>query len=1116
MNAPIKNNVCLEEGKVSVQLNRENTIQRIFVRDIQVSLFNTPDGEKSLTAIFVRIKSEDGTYKLLDLFNDPSTKFARLTESLVWVADFEGLQVQTVLNLDGKATTGFFTVELLNCSDTSIECDVTYGQDIGLADAEQVKTNEAYCSQYLDQQPIMTEQGWVISCRQNISQKGKNPAIQVGCSSKAASFSTDAFQFFGTEYKQTGIPVALEKPQLANEVYQYEMAYAALQTPSFILEADQRKQTQFYFSFVDDLSVQNRSQSSELAPITFVESPIVVDKTALQASCMKTMPSLVGELMTEADLAEWFDSRREFEEYEAGELLSFFEASGTYVTLQAKETKQERPTGHIILTGSDFDHSKEVMCSTNYMFGVFNSQLCVGNTSFQKMMSVNRNALNYHKNTGQRIRVKLDGQRYVLGLCSAFAVSRTCATWFYKVAGGTIVVRSFTCSSDTKVQLDIEAYGFADALDIEVTHHLVHGNHESESVVSVAKNDNLQTVVSGSNELLNEINPNLTFKISATSGFNCVDTVVDSENQSEEYLIYQGRVAKKESLLIEANQPLDEPADFLFHAIEIACSEQALDNLTNHFDVLIEHEEAKSKKLNQAVHWFTHNALVHYSSPHGLEQYSGAAWGTRDASQGPFEFFMSLGKFEKAKSVLCKIYAHQYLETGTWPQWFMFDTFKSIQHDESHGDVVVWPLKALSDYIAATGDVDILTMKVPYSTEAAGHSYIAGDATLYDHVVKQIDHIEANLIEGSFLSSYGDGDWDDTLQPANQSLREKMVSGWTIPLTLQTFKTFVSNEVVKGEFADLCQRINKLASGMHDDYQQYLLKDDIVAGFIHVEDFNENKINYLLHPADQTTGIEYRLLPANRSIIAELFSKEQAEYNLNLIKEKLLYPDGVRLMDKLAKYDGGKQTYFKRAELAANLGREIGLNYVHAHIRFIEALCKLGNAKDLYDNVFKLIPMGIKDEVENAVLRQANSYFSSSDAAFNNRYEAYEGYEDLKAGKVGVKGGWRIYSSGPGIYINQIISNVLGIRYENGNLVLDPVVSRDLGNVAIRFDLFGKPVSIKIVTERGEHTPRRIILNGSDVEFSLTSNRYRKGGAIIDSAIKDKLSDVSNQLTIVL
>ena len=30
--------------------------------------------------------------------------------------------------------------------------------------------------------------------------------------------------------------------------------------------------------------------------------------------------------------------------------------------------------------------------------------------------------------------------------------------------------------------------------------------------------------------------------------------------------------------------------------------------------------------MNQLTRWYTHNMLVHYLSPHGLEQYGGAAW----------------------------------------------------------------------------------------------------------------------------------------------------------------------------------------------------------------------------------------------------------------------------------------------------------------------------------------------------------------------------------------------------------------------------------------------------------------------------------------------------------
>ena len=92
------------------------------------------------------------------------------------------------------------------------------------------------------------------------------------------------------------------------------------------------------------------------------------------------------------------------------------------------------------------------------------------------------------------------------------------------------------------------------------------------------------------------------------------------------------------------------------------------------------------------------------------------------------------------------------------------------------------------------------------------------------------------------------------------------------------------------------------------------------------------------------TGIQYRLLPMTRSMLAELLTPEQVSHHLEII-EKLTFPDGVRLMNKPANYRGGVSTNFKRAEQAANFGREIGLQYVHAHIRYTEAMAKIGQQR---------------------------------------------------------------------------------------------------------------------------------------------------------------------------
>lgn len=101
------------------------------------------------------------------------------------------------------------------------------------------------------------------------------------------------------------------------------------------------------------------------------------------------------------------------------------------------------------------------------------------------------------------------------------------------------------------------------------------------------------------------------------------------------------------------------------------------------------------EKVNTLAWWYTHNMLVHYSVPHGLEQYGGAAWGTRDVCQGPAEYFLATQKYGEVRDILKTVYSHQYEDDGNWPQWFMFDRYAAIQQEESHGDIIVWPLKVL-------------------------------------------------------------------------------------------------------------------------------------------------------------------------------------------------------------------------------------------------------------------------------------------------------------------------------------------------------------------------------------------------------------------------------------
>ncbi|CAH0525314.1 GH36-type glycosyl hydrolase domain-containing protein [Vibrio hippocampi] len=1111
------------DKKLNMTFSPTGVLSAIRSEKLMVSLFDTPLNELSISNIYLRTFDQDiiSATPLL-FFNEEIETFKQKGGSLAWKTTTDKYEALVSLRIVDSAF--FYDVTVSNIGSHDLSFDLVYGQDLGLADEGAVKTNEAYCSQYLDHQiHQLDDYGFTVCSRQNLPQSAGNPRIQIGSFSPVIGFSTDGYQFFGQEYKVTGEAMALKKHELANEKYQYEMGYIALQTESVTLAPNNDSVQTFYGVVESHCEESNLKQHIDISSIQsiYARGEHAVDcDNALPYKPQGKAPYIKGENLTEHELSELFGTERRFSESKDGELLSFFYGDSQYVTLAAKEQHMERTTGHVIATGNNTDYQDSIMSATHHIFGVFNSQLTLGNTSFNKLLGVCRNPLNHFSNGGQRIWIKEGNTYQALGMPSAYEVGTNYSRWIYKYLNGFIDVRSFAASATPNIQLEIEIRGLDTALDIAVSHQLVFGNNESDSVISVAQGEDGLTI-KGRNELIEKFSPELSFSLLPSLELSEWDIISNPETGSVDYLVLKGLVHDKARITFGGELAgINSKGQCIeFNEETEKCESQRL-KLTKGFKLHFEHDEINSQRLNETVHWFTHNALVHYSTPHGLEQYSGAAWGTRDVSQGPFELFMSMQEYGKARDLLKEIYSHQYQETGTWPQWFMFDQYAQIQQEDAHGDIIVWPLKALGEYLAVTSDFSLLDEMLPYTLAKEEFAKSDDHYSLFSHVERQIQHIIDNLVPGTSLSCYGDGDWDDTLQPANQSLRENMVSGWTIPLTLQALKGMarVLKDVTK--FNHFSDELTKLATDMEQDYHHYLIKDEVIAGFIHFARDGQGEVEeveYLLHPSDKNTGIKYRLLPASRSIISETFTPEMAHEHMTMIKEHLVHPDGVRLMDRMAEYKAGKQTYFKRAELAANLGREVGLQYCHAHIRFIEALCKLGDAEAVFDNLYKIIPVGIQDIVPNAEIRQSNAYFSSSDAKFNDRYSAYDNFDKVKAGEVSVKGGWRIYSSGPGIYLNQLISNVFGLRFERGNLVLDPIVSSRLGTVSMDYEVEGKAVKVVIESIEGQYTPKTIQLNGVDVPFELQSNRYRTGGAVIESNyLKNKLNDSGNILKVTL
>lgn len=115
------------------------------------------------------------------------------------------------------------------------------------------------------------------------------------------------------------------------------------------------------------------------------------------------------------------------------------------------------------------------------------------------------------------------------------------------------------------------------------------------------------------------------------------------------------------------------------------------------------------------------------------------------------------------------------------------------------------------------------------------------------------------------------------------------------------------------------------------------------------------------------------------------------------------------------------------------------------------------------------------DRVGPAHRRQSTTYYSSSDAVFPDRDTIDRDYQHVIDGTVALEGGWRVYSSGPGLYLRLVLECPLGIR-RRGWVV----------EVAYRVGPIGSG-------------PTRVTVGGHMLDAQRLENPYRTGGLSVQA-----------------
>ena len=979
---------------------------------------------------------------------EASRRIGVADDRFVWEGGERGVLCRVALWLAPDSNVWLWRLEVVNRRETELPCDALFIQDLGLADPGFLMSNEAYACQYLDHYVARHPRAnSVVMSRQNLAQGGAHPWAAHGCLEGAAGFATDLRELMGPACRDADGAGLAFGARLSSRRLQYETGCAALQSRPATLAPGSAATWTFFGAYQPDHPAA--SSDADLALVDEVEriSAEWREREVVLAAPTRTVvheaPVAVADRLDNRAINERYRRRAHVERH-AGAALSFFTPAGghsRHVVLRDKERLVARRHGAMLRSGAEMLPTDETLCATAWMHGVFAAQLTIGNTTFHKLFSVSRDPYNIVRGSGLRILVDLGRGWRQLAVPSAFEMGLCDCRWLYRLGDRTITVSARVSSREPALQWRVAAEG--GKCRFLVFGCLALGEHEyaSRGRVKIDAHKKQFVFRPDPEDLWGRRYPCASYRL-VTSTPKEVEAIggdellyLDGKRRGGGYAVIRTRPTRSLVFAVvgsltderQAEALAAKYADGVDDSVLSAQSTRAWRRITRGVRLL--NASAEAKDIDTMLPWLAHDAMIHLTAPHGLEQYSVAAWGTRDVCQGPLELLLSLEHDRAAKAILRVVFAQQYEKRGDWPQWFMLEPYSAIQDKEAHGDIVVWPLKALCDYVEATGDFTFLDEPIVWRRDDDFQTTARAEPVAA-HVAKLVATVRERFIPGTHLVRYGNGDWNDSLQPVDPAKREWMTSSWTVALLHQQLRRYADVLRAAGRSA-AAKDHDALAAAMKKDFTRCFVRGGVVAGYAEFSP-KGGPPELLLHPSDRTTGVSFSLISLTQAILGGLLTAAQARRSANLIAKHLMLPDGAHLMDKPLAYRGGPETIFRRGESAAFFGREIGLMYVHAHLRYAEAMSVLGDRRALWDALVVANPIAVTERLDHASLRQRNAYFTSSDAAFRDRYEACAKWELTKAGEVAVDGGWRIFSSGPGIYVALVVQHALGVRRRFG------------------------------------------------------------------------------------
>lgn len=1023
------------------------------------------------------------------------------------------LAARLILNADDTSLS--WAYRALNEGAEPVTMDLLHTLDPALTPWEDLRRNEYYVSQYLDITALDLPDGTLAMAVRNNLPSGPHPWLAVGSSAPVDAWGTDALQLVDLA-RGDGLDPDRDLPSAR---LQHEHSLVALRTTARTLTPGEQFTGRMWAFVVEDHPGRTTSKDARWvaeeaarhgweAP-SFGADALDGNGREVPTNLFASATALDGDEPTDDDLRwGWLSDAPPPRDEPAREGAPLAGEPGAlrhrevgadghlhagtvgyaHIVTGAKERAVLRPHGHILTATASAGIEVPSTAATVWMNGIFASQLTYGHACAAPALAPRRSYVGLTRASGVRLLRRepgAEGAWRLLGIPTLWAQMDQSCTWLYRWGTERVLVTS-TVRTDGRCDVSVEHTGASDLraiivgdtgrLSIDAVHELTRGDAPAR--------------------------PSVLDQHSSAVLFS------DGADHAPEVRVIDLGGAGRSTLRITAALP-EAMARLATAATPAPGAEPAASHPWRLLTLESGSEQSVAVVSDMLAH-LAHDARVHYQTPRGLEQFIGGAWGTRDVSQGPVGLLVATDEPAALREVIVRIFAAQQVD-GTWPQWFEYlPGMAEPGNRDSHGDVIYWPLLALADYLATTGDQGILVHEEPL----VGPSSFAAPSPILAHVRLALDVIDRHRTADPRLPAYGHGDWNDSLQPAQPDLARHLCSTWSAVLEIHALSSLAP--LVRAADAALAQRMLDRAASTRAGVRERLIADGELAGYAIIGD--DGHAELLVHPRDTRTGLTHGSLQMIHAIAHELLDPEDARAHAALVQTHLVGPTGLYLFDTPITYRGGETRMFQRAETATFWGREIGLMYTHAHVRWIEALAQLGEGERAWAALLDILPLGLTERSHRAAPRQSTCYFSSSDARFADREEAQSHPERLfeQAEADGdpllFEGGWRVYSSGPGLILRLVRESILGLRTRADRLEIDPVLPPSLSTLEASVPYADGSLNVSFVLGPLGHGVRRIelptgtVYDAEDPSATMGDIRevpraYRPGGVSIPASL---------------